>query len=252
MTGQLVALRPKGSRLPFGLGAQKPHHFREMARIAWDNRNALGYAFRILRDGVCDGCALGTSGLRDWTLDNNATHLCLVRLNLLRLNTMGALPADATASVGRLQALSPRELRELGRLAYPLRRRHGEEGFTQVSWQEALSDLGLRLAAAEPDRIACYMTSRGLGNEVYFAAQKAMRLLGSPHIDNAARLCHSPSTAAMKRVLGVAASTCSYRDWYDADVISPWSVLPLNRLNVTSAPSPSVILYVAYDEPCDC
>jgi molybdopterin-dependent oxidoreductase alpha subunit len=55
-----------------------------------------------------------------------------------------------------------------------------------------------------------------------------MRALGSPHVDNAARLCHSPSTAAMKRVLGVAASTCSYRDWYGSDVIVFFGSNPAN------------------------
>lgn len=59
---------------PFGLGEEKPHHFRDMARIWWENRDELEYAMRILRDGVCDGCALGTSGLRDHTLDG--IHLC--------------------------------------------------------------------------------------------------------------------------------------------------------------------------------
>jgi len=46
------------------------------------------YAWDVLNKGVCDGCALGTTGMKDWTLDG--THLCLVRLNLLRLNTMDA------------------------------------------------------------------------------------------------------------------------------------------------------------------
>src|SRR5690606_10818841 len=164
----------------------------------------------------CDGCALGTSGLRDWTLDG--THLCLIRLNLLELNTMGALDVDALADVSRLPRRA-KELRELGRIPVPLRRRAGEPGFTPVSWDEALTEIGGRLRASDPDRIACYMTSRGITNEVYYTAQKAWRLLGSPHIDNAARLCHSPSTAAMKQVLGVGASTCSYRDWYGTDVI---------------------------------
>ncbi len=72
------------------------------------------------------------------------------------------------------------------------------------------------------------MTSRGITNEVYFAAQKAWRALGSPHIDNAARLCHSPSTAAMKRVLGVAASTCSYRTGTARDVIVFFGSNPAN------------------------
>src|SRR5690606_6892371 len=110
----------------------------------------------------------------------------------------------------------------------PLRRRSGEPGFTEVSWDEATRELGARLRASDPDRLACYMTSRGITNEVYYAAQKAWRLLGSPHIDNAARLCHSPSTAAMKSVLGVGASTCSYRDWYGTDVIVFFGSNPAN------------------------
>ena len=214
------------SKLPFGIGATKPHHYLEMARILAENFPRWGYAWRVLNDGVCDGCALGTTGLRDWTIDG--THLCLVRLNLLRLNTMPAFDERILADVEALRAKSPKELRELGRIPYPMRRRAGEPGFTRVSWDEANAEIGARLGAADPMRSACYMTSRGICNEVYFAAQKAWRALGSPHIDNAARLCHSPSTAAMKKVLGAAASTCSYRDWYEADVIVFWGSNPAN------------------------
>ena len=63
------------------------------------------------------------------------------------------------------------------------------------------------------------MTSRGITNEVYYAAQKAARFIGTPHIDNSARLCHAASTAAMTTTLGYGASTCSYCDWLDADLI---------------------------------
>lgn len=211
--------------VPFGIGKTKPHHYLEMADIAWKNRGKWGYAWRVLNDGVCDGCALGTSGLSDWTLDG--THLCLVRLNLLELNTMDGFDPKRVADVSTLPRRA-KELRDLGRIPVPLRRRAGEAGFTQVSWDEALSELGARLAKSNPDRIACYMTSRGITNEVYYAAQKAWRLLGSPHIDNAARLCHSPSTAAMKSVLGVGASTCSYKDWYGTDVIVFFGSNPAN------------------------
>jgi hypothetical protein len=213
------------SAVPFGIGETKPHHYLEMAEIAWRNRGKWGYAWRVLNDGVCDGCALGTSGLRDWTIEG--THLCLVRLNLLELNTMDALDPALLADVERLPRRA-KELRELGRIPVPLRRRKGEKGFTQVSWEEANADLGARLRASDPDRVACYMTSRGIANEVYYATQKALRLLGTPNIENAARLCHSPSTAAMKSVLGVGASTCSYRDWYGTEVIVLFGSNPAN------------------------
>ncbi len=208
--------RPAGL-VPFGLGQQKPQHFREMFRIAWENRRHPYYAWKVLSRGVCDGCALGTSGLSDWTIDG--THLCLVRLNLLKLNTMDAFDAALAGDVDGLRRLDSRELRDLGRIPQVLRRRKGEPGFTAIGWEEALSELGARLHGVDPDRLALYLTSRGIGNEVYYAAQKAWRFLGSPHVENAARLCHSPSTTAMKSMLGLSASTCSYRDWYGTDVI---------------------------------
>src|SRR6185369_8102559 len=65
-------------------------------------------------------------------------------------------------------------------------------------------------------------------------AQKTARFLGTSHIDNAARLCHSPSGAAMKQTLGVAASTCSYRDWYGTDLLVFFGSNPANDQPVST------------------
>jgi molybdopterin-dependent oxidoreductase alpha subunit len=200
-----------------GLGRQKPHHYREMLRVAWENRDELSFAWRILRDGVCDGCALGTSGLSDWTLDG--THLCMVRLELLRLNTAPALDPERLADVSALRRSSSRELRALGRLPEPMLRRRVDAGFRVVTWNEAMDRIALALRDADPARVAFYLTSRGITNEVYYAAQKAARCLGTNHVDNSARLCHAASTSAMKATLGYGASTCSYVDWLHADLI---------------------------------
>ena len=230
MSDKLVPVRSRGAKRvslsPFGLGFQKPRHFLEMFRIAWENRDNLGHAYRVLSQGVCDGCALGTTGMRDWTIDG--THLCLVRLNLLRLNTMGPARADVFSDVDVLRRQNGKELREHGRIPFPMRRKKGESGFTRIDWDQALRELGSYFAAADPDKVAMFMTSRGITNEVYYAGQKAMRVYGSPHIDNAARLCHSPSTAAMKRTIGVAASTCSYKDWYGTDIVVFFGSNPAN------------------------
>ncbi len=239
---------------PFGLGETKPHHFREMLRIAWENRDSLPYAWRILSRGVCDGCALGTSGLRDWTLDG--THLCLVRLNLLRLNTMAAFDPVLAADVGALRRKSSRELRELGRIGWPLRRRRGERGFTRVTFDEVWREVGPRWRAFPPGRTAMFVTSRGITNEVYYVAQKVMRYLGTNNVDNSARLCHSPSTAGLKSTIGVAATTCSYSDWYDADLIVFFGSNPANDqpvsmkyLELAKRKGTRVLLVNAYREP---
>jgi molybdopterin-dependent oxidoreductase alpha subunit len=190
--------------------------------VAWQNRDEAGYAWRILKDGVCDGCALGTTGMRDHTL--GGTHLCNVRLELLRLNTMGALPPEVIEALGDLAASglldrTGAELRELGRLPYPMIRRRGEPGFRRVGWGEAEALLGDRMGAAAPERISFYLTSRGITNEIYYVAQKVARFLGTNHVDNSARVCHAPSTTGLSRALGVAASTCSYIDWIGTDLL---------------------------------
>jgi molybdopterin-dependent oxidoreductase alpha subunit len=211
----------KGTRVaslvPFGLGERKPRHYRDMLRVAWENRDNLPYAWRILQHGVCDGCSLGPYGLRDNTI--SGVHLCMSRLKLLRLNTQPPLDPAILSDVNRLGSLSGRQLRTLGRLPFPMLRCKGDAGFRRVGWDEALDLAGGALRNADPKRVAFYTTSRGLTNEVYYVAQKLARLLGTNHIDNAARLCHAASTVALKQMLGVGASTCSYKDWIGADLI---------------------------------
>lgn len=218
--------------VPFGLGQVKPQHFRDMAKIVWRNRDNLPYAWQVISKGVCDGCALGVAGLHDWTV--KGPHLCMTRLNLLRLNTMPELDHGRLADAAAMARLNNQELRELGRLAYPMLRRRGEKGFRRISWDEALDRTAAKIRESDPRRVAFFVTSRGVTNEVYYAAQKAARFLGTNHIDNAARLCHSPSGAAMKATLGVAASTCSYKDWYAADVVVFFGSNPANDQPVST------------------
>ncbi|HKP87196.1 MAG TPA: FdhF/YdeP family oxidoreductase [Blastocatellia bacterium] len=205
------------SLAPNGIGHVKPNHYLEIAKVIWRNKGELPFAWRILTRGVCDGCALGTTGVHDFTMDG--VHLCMVRLDLLRLNTMPALDPERLEDARRLEQLSAAELREMGRLPYPMIRRKGERGFSRITWDEAFDRIATRIAKSDPKRIAFYLTSRGLTNETYYAAQKAARLLGTNNIDNSSRICHAPSTVALKQTLGVAASTCSYKDWIGTDLL---------------------------------
>ena len=211
-------LRPRlwVSLVPYGIGRTKPNHYLEILRTVWDNRHDLPYAWRILSKGVCDGCALGVAGFRDWTMEG--VHLCTTRLDLLKLNTARALDPAVLADVARLPRSSG-ALRALGRLPYPLLRRRGDAGFHRVSWDDALDLAATRIRASAPERVGFYLTARGLTNETYYAAQKVARYLGTNNIDNAARVCHAPSTGALRQAIGVAATTCSYRDVIESDLV---------------------------------
>jgi molybdopterin-dependent oxidoreductase alpha subunit len=217
---------------PFGIGRTKPKHFRDMFHIVWKNRDNLPYAWKVITRGVCDGCALGVAGLHDWTV--KGPHLCMTRLNLLRLNTVSALDEQLLADVSKLEKMDNAQLRELGRLPYPMVREKGAPGFRRISWDEVNKRLGAKLRATDPRRMAFFVTARGVTNEIYYMAQKAARFLGTNHVDNAARICHSPSGAAMKEALGVAATTCSYKDWYGTDLVIFFGSNPANDQPVST------------------
>ena len=160
----------------------------------------------------------------------------MVRLELLRLNTAPALdPGVARRRVGAAPA-GPR--RSCARSAgCPSRCCAAAASAASASsrWDEALDrSPPTACAPPTPQRLAFYLTSRGITNEVYYAAQKAARFFGTNHVDNAARLCHAASTVAMKATLGYGASTCSYADWLDADLIVLFGSNVANNQPVTT------------------
>ena len=141
------------------------------------------------------------------------------RLRLLRINTMPAMNIENLADVSKLRQFNGQQLRELGRLAYPMVRRKGDPSFKRISWDEVLNIASGYLRNIDPHGFAIYTTSRGLTNEVYYVAGKFARLMGTNNIDNAARLCHAASTTALKQTLGIAASSCSNVDWIGTELI---------------------------------
>src|SRR5690242_12654019 len=115
------------SLVPYGLNEQHPNAYKDILDTIWENHDSLGYAWRILRDGCCDGCSLGTSGMHDWTMEG--VHLCALRLKLLRLNTMPAMDWHLLEDVDALRKMPTRHLPRLGRLPVPMVRHRGDKGF---------------------------------------------------------------------------------------------------------------------------
>ena len=204
--------------IPFGLiGQTKPRHYTEMVGVVWENKTELPYAWNILKHGVCDGCSLGPYGLRDNVMDG--VHLCMTRLKLLQINTMGALDMAATKDINTLRTLGPEKLRSLGRLPYPMIRRRGDPGFTRISWDDTFSFIAQAIRRTPPHRLGFFATSRGLTNEVYYVFQKLARALGTNNVDLCSRLCHAASVSGLKTTLGVGAPTCSLSDFIGTELL---------------------------------
>jgi molybdopterin-dependent oxidoreductase alpha subunit len=219
--------------VPFSVAGQtKPHPYREMATVLWENKTELPYAWKILTHGVCDGCSLGPYGLRDNVL--SGIHLCMTRLKLLRLNTMGPLDMSRLAHVSRLRQLDEGKLRSLGRLPYPMIRRHNAEEFLRISWDEALDLVCKEIHDASPHEMGFLATSYGLTNEVYYVFQKLARTLGTNNVDLCSRLGHAASVAGLKNTLGLAAPTCSLSDFIGTDLLVVFGSALANYQPVTT------------------
>ena len=106
------------------------------------------------------------------------------------------------------------------RLKYPLKR-VGEK-FVRISWEEALdlasSGLSRNIKKHGPKSLGFLASSR-CNNEENYLMQKLSRLLGSPHVDNCARLCHSPTVVGLGAVLGTGAMTNNLNDLQNSKCI---------------------------------
>jgi formate dehydrogenase major subunit len=111
-------------------------------------------------------------------------------------------PALETSSVdaGQCSALHPRP---------PV-------GWRLVSWPEAIQFIAVNfrriLQETGPDSLGVLGSARGTNEENYLAQKFARVVLGTNNVDCCARVCHAPTAAGMKQMLGTGAATNSFDD----------------------------------------
>jgi formate dehydrogenase major subunit len=107
------------------------------------------------------------------------------------------------------------------RMTEPMIRENGE--WQAVSWKEAIGFIAdqLRLIVKEhgPDSVGVLGSARGTNEENYLAQKFARTVIGTNNVDCCARVCHTPTAAAMKMMLGAGAATNSYDDIEKASTI---------------------------------
>lgn len=99
------------------------------------------------------------------------------------------------------------------RLKYPMKK--VGDGFVRISWEEALDmvaqGMTRNIRKHGPGSLGFLASSR-CNNEENYLLEKMARLLGSPHVDNCARLCHSPTVVGLGAVFGTGAMTNNLAD----------------------------------------
>ncbi len=95
------------------------------------------------------------------------------------------------------------------------RRRDGA-GWTDIPWADAVALTAGTFARIRresgPDAIALLGSARATNEDNYLLQKFARVVIGTHNIDTCARVCHTPTAAAMKRMLGTGAATNSFDD----------------------------------------
>ena len=107
------------------------------------------------------------------------------------------------------------------RITEPMIRKDGE--WKTVPWTEAIDFVAGRLLTIVrdhgPDVVGVLGSARGTNEENYLAQKFARVVIGTNNVDCCARVCHTPTAAAMKLMLGTGAATNSYDDIERASTI---------------------------------
>lgn len=98
-----------------------------------------------------------------------------------------------------------------------------DDGWRVVSWEEAISFAAQKLKEIDSefgrDAIAVLGSARATNEENYLAQKFTRVVLGTNNVDCCARVCHTPSAAAMKIMIGTGAMTNSFDDIEKAKTI---------------------------------
>lgn len=107
------------------------------------------------------------------------------------------------------------------RITQPMIRNN--DGWLKVSWEEAISFTAKRLQQIleehGPESISILGSARGTNEEAYLGQKFARVVIGTNNVDCCARVCHTPTAAAMKLMIGTGAATNSYNDIEKAQTI---------------------------------
>jgi formate dehydrogenase major subunit len=110
--------------------------------------------------------------------------------------------------------------RKRDRLATPLIRT-GDGAFRPATWDEAIARIVSELQRIRgdhgPDAIAGLASSRATNEDCYVMQRLMRAAIGTHNIDNCSRVCHSPTSWALRQSLGLSGATGNFGDIEAAD-----------------------------------
>ena len=220
--------------------------------IVPDSGTTLGTSSCVGCGACVDTCPTGaltdrskTSGVSiDWWTRTTCVYCgvgCEMEVGVSKERVVRTRPViDAPVSKGHLCVK--------GRYAFSFNDAPDRQGFpltkfgkrwVPLSWDDALEKCAGELkrisAAYGPDSIGVLGSARVTNEENYLAQKFARVVLGTNNVDCCARVCHTPSAAALKAMLGAGAATNSFNDIERSNTIFIFGANPLENHPIVGA-----------------
>ena len=170
---------------------------------------------------ACKACGLGMGGQRGGMTNeqDEFPSVCNKSIQAQSTDIQPPIPdALFQHTLNDFQALSGREMEQLGRLNTPLHLAPGSEHFRPVSWQWAMQHAASRFAQVSPERSFFYSSGRS-SNEAGFVLQLLARLYGTNNVNNCSFYCHQATGEALKRTIGTGTATVELEDLDQCDLV---------------------------------
>ncbi len=150
---------------------------------------------------------------------------CRLETHVYRGRVMSISPAtDGPANEGHTCVkgrFAHQFSRSRERLTAPLIREG--DGFRLATWEEALdriaTEFGRITSEHGPDSIAALASSRATNEDCYLLQRMMRAAVGTNNIDNCSRVCHSPTSFALRKSFGLSGATGSFVDIDKTDVV---------------------------------
>lgn len=179
--------------------------------------------YKALRsNNACKTCALGMGGQQGGMVNEAGRfpEVCKKSVQAMAADLQGAIHENffTDFSIEQMQAMSPRELEDAGRITQPLYAGPLDSHYRPISWDDANARIVAKMNKTEPDESFFYFSGRS-SNEAGFLLQLFARMYGTNNVNNCSYYCHQASGVGLTTVTGSGTATVVLDDIDGCDLV---------------------------------